>query len=81
MNPWASSVGAVFPMLVGGNAILAIVIGLPTLGPMMLQAIMDQDVYLACANLMLLSSLSVFGVLISDIMLLIVDPRIKYGKG
>ena len=81
LNPWASSVGSIFPALVGGNAILAIVIGLPTLGPMMLQAIMDQDVYLACANLMLLSSLSVFGVLISDIMLLIVDPRIKYGKG
>ncbi len=81
LNPWASGVGAIFPALIGGNAILAIVLGLPTLGPMMLEAIMNQDVYLACANLMLLSLLSVFGVLVSDIILIIVDPRIKYGKG
>ncbi len=80
MNPWASSMGGIFPMLVSGNAMVAIVLALPMVGPLMLQSILDQDVYLACSLLMILSTLSVFGVLISDIILMIVDPRIKYDK-
>ncbi|MEM7023113.1 MAG: ABC transporter permease, partial [Pseudomonadota bacterium] len=69
LNPFVSTIGWVLPNLVSGAVVTAIVLGLPTAGPLMLQALMSQDMYLAGAFVLLLSSLTVIGMLISDILL------------
>ena len=80
INPFVSGIGGLFPMLVSGSAIIAMVLGLPTVGPLLLDAVMDQDMYLAGSMLMLLGLLSIFGTLVSDLLLLWLDPRIRYDK-
>ncbi len=79
LNPFISGIGHIFPQLVSGGAIVAIVLSLPTVGPLMLEALMTQDMYLAGSMLMVLSLLGVFGTLVSDLLLLALDPRIRYG--
>ena len=64
-----------------GSVIGSFVIGVPTVGPLMLEALMTQDMYLAGSMLMVLSLLGVFGTLVSDLLLLCLDPRIRYGGG
>ena len=81
LNPFISGLGHIFPQLVSGGAIVAIVLSLPTVGPLMLQALMTQDMYLAGSLLMVLSLLGVFGTLVSDLLLLALDPRIRYQRG
>jgi peptide/nickel transport system permease protein len=81
LNPFISGIGNIFPELISGGAIIAIVLSLPTIEPMQLNAVMQQDMYLAGSILMLLSLLSVLGTLFSDIMLLIFDPRIRIAGG
>ena len=81
LNPFISGIGSIFPALVSGSSIVAIVMSLPTVGPLMLSALMSQDMYMAGSMLMVLSSLGVFGTLISDLLLMAVDPRIRMGKG
>ena len=81
LNPFISGIGHIFPQLVSGGAIVAIVLSLPTVGPLMLEALMTQDMYLAGSMLMVLSLLGVFGTLVSDLLLLALDPRIRYGGG
>jgi ABC-type dipeptide/oligopeptide/nickel transport system permease component len=81
LNPFISGIGGLFPALISGGAIVAIVMSLPTIGPMQLDAVMCQDMYLAGSMLMVLSLLSVLGTLFSDIMLLILDPRIRITGG
>ncbi len=78
LNPFISTIGWVLPNLVSGAVVTAIVLSLPTAGPLMLQALMSQDMYLAGAFVLLLSSLTVIGMLISDILLVILDPRVRY---
>ncbi len=78
LNPFISTIGWVLPNLVSGAVVTAIVLSLPTAGPLMLQALLAQDMYLAGAFVLLLSSLTVVGMLISDILLVILDPRVKY---
>lgn len=78
LNPFVSTVGWVLPTLVSGAAIVSIVLSLPTTGPMLLQALMDQDMYLAGSFILLLSVLTVIGTLISDLLLAWLDPRIRY---
>ena len=69
------------PALVGGSVIVSVVLSLPTLGPILLNSIMMRDTYLAGAIILLLGLLTVIGILISDIMLVVVDPRIRlYGR-
>lgn len=80
LNPFVSGIGGLFPALVSGSAIIAVVLGLPTVGPLLLSAVMDQDMYLAGSLLMVLGLLSVFGTLVSDLLLLWLDPRIRYDK-
>jgi peptide/nickel transport system permease protein len=80
-NPMLSTVGWLLPSLVSGAGIVAIVLNLPTTGPVLLQALMAQDMYLAGSFVMLLSVLTVIGTLISDILLAATDPRIRYGAG
>lgn len=77
LNPFISSVGGLFPHLVSGGAIVAMVLSLPMIGPTLFDALIAEDVYLAGSMLMLLSVLGVLGVLVSDLLLLWLDPRIR----
>jgi len=77
LNPFISGIGGIFPELISGGAIISIVMSLPTIGPMQLDAILQQDMFLAGSMLMVLSMLSVVGTLVSDLLLVIVDPRIR----
>jgi peptide/nickel transport system permease protein len=78
LNPLISTIGWVLPHLVSGATITAIVLNLPTTGPMLLRALVSQDMYLAGTFLLLLSTLTLVGMLISDILLALLDPRIRY---
>lgn len=78
LNPFVSTVGWVLPGLVSGATITAIVLNLPTSGPMLLRSLLTQDMYLAGSFILLLSVLTVVGTLISDILLAWLDPRIRY---
>lgn len=78
LNPFVSTVGWVLPDLISGAVITAVVLNLPLTGPMLLRALMSQDMYLAGSFILVLSVLTVIGTLISDILLAILDPRIRY---
>jgi ABC-type dipeptide/oligopeptide/nickel transport system permease component/ABC-type transport system substrate-binding protein len=80
LNPFISGIGGLFPQLVSGGAIVAMVLSLPTVGPLMLSALMSEDMYLAGSMLMVLSLLGVLGTLVSDLLLLWLDPRIRMGN-
>lgn len=80
LNPMISTIGWALPNIVSGAVIVAVVLGLPTIGPLLLQALLNQDMYLAGSMVMLLSVLTVIGTLISDVLLILFDPRIKYEK-
>jgi len=79
LNPFVSGLGSAFPRLISGGAIIAIVLSLPIIGPEMLAALLNQDTYFAGSMLMILSLLGVFGTLVSDLLLLWIDPRIRLG--
>ena len=79
LNPFFSTVGYALPGLISGATIISVVLSLPTAGPVLLRALMAQDMYLAGSFLMMLSVLTVIGTLISDLLLAWVDPRIRYG--
>lgn len=81
LNPFISGIGGIFPMLISGGAIVAIVLSLPMVGPLLLEGLLTEDVYLAASMLMVLSLLSVLGTLISDLLLLWLDPRIRMEGG
>ncbi len=81
LNPFISGIGGILPALISGSAIVSIILSLPTVGPLLLQAVMIEDVYMAGSLLLLLSFLSVIGVLISDLLLMALDPRIRMGGG
>ena len=78
-NPQISTIGWVLPGLIGGEMIVSTVLSLPTMGPLVRRALTNQDMYLAGSYLLITSFLTVIGTLISDILLAIVDPRIKFG--
>ena len=77
LNPFVSTVGYALPSLIGGIVITAVVLNLPTIGPLLLEALLSQDMYLAGAIVLLISILTVVGTLISDILLAVLDPRIR----
>ncbi len=79
INPLVSTIGWTLPELISGIAITAVVLNLPTTGPLLLSALMSQDMQLAGTFIMFLSCLTVVGTLISDILLAWVDPRIRFG--
>lgn len=66
------------PTLISGEAIVSVVLNLPTAGPLLLRALMSQDMYLAGSIIMLLSVLVVIGTVVSDVLLAWLDPRIRY---
>jgi peptide/nickel transport system permease protein len=80
LNPFISTVGWMLPGLLSGATIVSIVLSLPTNGPLMLKALLSQDMYLAGSFVFLLSVLTVIGTLISDILLVVIDPRIRFGS-
>ena len=78
INPFISTVGWMLPHLISGSAITSVVLSLPTTGPLLLDSLRNQDMYLAGSFLLMLSVLTVIGTLLSDILLAIADPRIRY---
>ncbi len=78
LNPFVSTVGWVLPSLVSGTVITAVVLNLPTTGPLLLAALRSQDMYLAGSFILMLSALTVIGTLLSDLLLAWLDPRIRY---
>jgi peptide/nickel transport system permease protein len=80
MNPFVSTIGWTLPALIAGEAIVSIVLNLPTTGPVLLNALRVQDMFLAAGFLMLLSFLTILGTLLSDILLGWLDPRIRYER-
>jgi peptide/nickel transport system permease protein len=77
LNPFISDIGSLLPHVISGAAIVSIVMSLPTTGPMLLDALRSQDMYLAGSFLMFLAFLTVAGVFVSDLALAILDPRIR----
>jgi peptide/nickel transport system permease protein len=80
LNPLVSTVGWVLPAIVSGSTITSVVLGLPTTGPLLLRALLNQDMYLAGSMVMMLSFLTLIGTLLSDLLLLWLDPRIRYDQ-
>ena len=77
INPMISGIGQLLPSLIGGTVIISVILSLPTLGPVLLQSMQKQDTYTGGFIVLLLGVLTVIGVLLSDIMLAIIDPRIR----
>ena len=78
LNPFVSGIGGLLPGLISGEAIIGIVLNLPTTGQLLLGALQAQDMYLAGSFILMVSVLAVVGVLISDLCLAWLDPRIQY---
>jgi peptide/nickel transport system permease protein len=78
LNPFISTVGWSLPALFSGDVITAVVLNLPTTGPLLLKALQMQDMYLAGSFILILSVFTVIGTLVSDILLAWFDPRIRY---
>jgi peptide/nickel transport system permease protein len=79
LNPILSTVGWRLPLIVSGEIIVAVVLSLPTVGPLLLRALLGQDMYLAGTLVMFLAALTVIGTLLSDLLLAWADPRIRFG--
>ena len=78
LNPFVSAIGWVLPELISGVTITAIVLNLPAAGPLLLRALVSQDMYLAGSFILLMGVLTLVGMLVSDILLALLDPRIRF---
>jgi peptide/nickel transport system permease protein len=81
LNPFASTVGYLLPYVVSGSIIVSLVLGLPTVGPLLLKALVAQDMFLAGTIVLLLGLMTVIGTFLSDLLLMWIDPRIRYEGG
>jgi len=81
LNPFIADIGNLLPQVVSGSVIVSAVMSLQTTGPMLLQALQSQDMYLAGSFLMFLALLTVVGMFVSDLLLALLDPRIRLGSG
>lgn len=79
LNPFASTIGYLLPFIVSGSIIVSVVLSLPTVGPLLLRALVAQDMLLASTIIMLLGVLTVVGTFLSDLLLMWIDPRIRQG--
>jgi peptide/nickel transport system permease protein len=77
LNPFASTIGYLLPYVVSGSIIVSLVLSLPTVGPLLLKALVAQDMFLAGTIVLLLGVLTVVGTFLSDLLLLWIDPRIR----
>jgi peptide/nickel transport system permease protein len=80
LNPFISTIGYLFPYIVSGSVIVSMVLSLPTVGPILLKALIAQDMFLAGTIMLMLGALTVVGTFISDLLLMWVDPRIRLGR-
>jgi peptide/nickel transport system permease protein len=80
LNPFISTIGYLLPYVVSGSIIVSLVLSLPTVGPLLLKALIAQDMFLAGTIVLLLGVLTVVGTFISDLLLMWVDPRIRLGR-
>lgn len=81
LNPFVADIGTLLPQVVSGSVIVSTVMSLPTTGPMLLNSLQSQDMYLAGSFLMFLALLTVVGMVVSDLLLAVLDPRIRLGGG
>ena len=81
LNPFISDIGSLLPHVISGAAVVSIVMSLPTTGPMLLDALRSQDMFLAGSFLMFMAFLTVIGVFLSDLALAVLDPRIRLQAG
>jgi peptide/nickel transport system permease protein len=77
LNPFASTIGYLLPYVVSGSIIVSLVLSLPTVGPLLLKALVAQDMFLAGTIVLLLGTLTVVGTFVSDLLLMWIDPRIR----
>ncbi len=80
LNPIASTIGWLLPAMFSGDAITAIVMNLPTIGPVLLQSLLTEDMFLAAGILLILTVLTLIGTFISDLALMGIDPRIRFER-
>lgn len=80
LNPFVSTIGYLLPYVVSGSIIVSLVLSLPTVGPLLLKALIAQDMFLAGTIVLLLGVLTVVGTFVSDLLLMWVDPRIRLGR-
>ncbi|MFZ5791373.1 MAG: ABC transporter permease [Pseudomonadota bacterium] len=80
LNPFIADIGGLLPEVVSGAVVVSVVLSLPTTGPMLLDALRSQDMYLAGSFLMFLALLTVVGMFLSDLALAMLDPRIRLGE-
>lgn len=80
LNPFVSDIGSLLPSLVSGSVLISVVLSLPTIGPALLEALRSQDLFLSGFILMFISLLVLVGMLVSDILLALLDPRIRLTK-
>jgi len=78
LNPFVSTIGLILPILISGSAIVSVVLSLPTAGPLLLRALIAQDMFLAGSFILMLGVLTVLGTLVSDLLLAWMDPRIRF---
>jgi peptide/nickel transport system permease protein len=77
LNFFIADIGHILPMVISGAEVVAIVLSLQTTGPLLISALQSQDMYLAGSFLMMLAVLTVIGMLVSDVLLALLDPRIR----
>jgi len=81
LNPFIADIGSLLPELISGSVVVSVVMSLPISGPMLLESLRSQDMYLAGSFLMFMAFLTVIGIFISDLALAMLDPRIRFGAG
>jgi peptide/nickel transport system permease protein len=81
LNPFASTIGYLLPFMVSGVVIISIVLSLDTVGPLLLHSLLSQDMLLGSTIILLVGVLTVIGTLLSDLVLMWIDPRIRLGRG
>jgi peptide/nickel transport system permease protein len=79
LNPFVADIGNLLPTLISGSVIVSVVLNLPTIGPVLLDALSSQDQFLSGFILLFVAVLTVVGMLVSDILLAVLDPRIRFG--
>jgi peptide/nickel transport system permease protein len=77
LNPFVSTIGYLFPYIVSGSIIVSLVLSLPTVGPLLLKALLSQDMFLAGTIILMLGVMTVIGTFVSDLLLMWIDPRIR----
>jgi len=78
-NPFVADIGNLLPSLISGSVLVSVVLGLQTIGPALLTALKTQDQFLAGFILLFVAGLTLIGTMVSDVLLMLLDPRIKYG--